>query len=240
MNPETGTFISMDSYQGSIYDPVSLHKYLYANSNPVKYSDPSGYFSFAETSIGQTINGILENSRIFNVLKGLEFVDKATVFCNVLNIGVQVKNIIGAILSNDIVTVFKSFIGIGISCATIAAIVFKYDFLVTMIISCGGLVNDISGVVSAILEGNWWDLVYNIGFLVIDVISMGMSIDAHDFEIALKQSKILRSSDQKSLIDLTKDTKFKEELTEGVKDILFDWAKEYDSFEDVWNIIYHF
>ncbi len=43
MNPSTGTCISMDSYQGSIYDPVSLHKYLYANANPVMYSDPSGY-----------------------------------------------------------------------------------------------------------------------------------------------------------------------------------------------------
>ena len=43
MNPSTGTFISMDSYQGSIYDPVSLHKYLYANANPVMYKDPSGY-----------------------------------------------------------------------------------------------------------------------------------------------------------------------------------------------------
>ena len=33
----------MDSYQGSIYDPVTLHKYLYANANPVMYTDPSGY-----------------------------------------------------------------------------------------------------------------------------------------------------------------------------------------------------
>ena len=32
-----------DTNQGSIYDPVSLHKYLYANANPVMYSDPSGY-----------------------------------------------------------------------------------------------------------------------------------------------------------------------------------------------------
>ena len=34
MNPSVGTFISMDSYEGSIDDPVSLHKYLYANANP--------------------------------------------------------------------------------------------------------------------------------------------------------------------------------------------------------------
>ena len=59
MNPSTGTFISMDSYQGSIYDPVSLHKYLYANANPVMYTDPSGYFSFAECS---TATGIWSTS----------------------------------------------------------------------------------------------------------------------------------------------------------------------------------
>ena len=43
MDPSTGTFTTMDTYQGSIFDPVSLHKYLYANANPVTYVDPSGY-----------------------------------------------------------------------------------------------------------------------------------------------------------------------------------------------------
>ena len=42
MDPSTGTFTSMDTYAGSISDPTSLHKYLFANANPIKYCDPSG------------------------------------------------------------------------------------------------------------------------------------------------------------------------------------------------------
>ncbi len=43
MDTTTGRFTSMDSYLGSVDDPVSLHKYLYANANPINYIDPSGY-----------------------------------------------------------------------------------------------------------------------------------------------------------------------------------------------------
>ena len=43
MDTSTGRFISQDSYAGSISDPISLHKYLYANSNPVMFSDPKGF-----------------------------------------------------------------------------------------------------------------------------------------------------------------------------------------------------
>ncbi len=42
MNPATGSFTQMDTYGGSLSDPMSLHKYLFANANPVKYRDPSG------------------------------------------------------------------------------------------------------------------------------------------------------------------------------------------------------
>lgn len=39
---DTGRFTRRDSYEGSIFDQVSQHKYLYANANPVNLVDPSG------------------------------------------------------------------------------------------------------------------------------------------------------------------------------------------------------
>ena len=62
MNPTTGTFISMDEYAGSIFEPVSLHKYLYANANPVMYTDPTGYFSLGELNVSIGIQNVLMSS----------------------------------------------------------------------------------------------------------------------------------------------------------------------------------
>ena len=66
MDTTTGRFISQDSYAGSISDPTSLHKYLYANANPVMYSDPSGYMTLAETvTVSAIISGM--TSSLINV-----------------------------------------------------------------------------------------------------------------------------------------------------------------------------
>ena len=51
MDTTTGRFIIQDTYQGTINDPVSLHKYLYCSSNPVMNIDPSGYMT--DSLVGQ-------------------------------------------------------------------------------------------------------------------------------------------------------------------------------------------
>jgi RHS repeat-associated protein len=53
-NPANGRFLTQDTFLGVAADPQSLHKYLYANANPVLYSDPSGNMSLTE--MGTALN----------------------------------------------------------------------------------------------------------------------------------------------------------------------------------------
>ncbi|MBI3249129.1 MAG: VCBS repeat-containing protein [Deltaproteobacteria bacterium] len=44
-NQTNGRFVTTDPLEGNVFDPVSLHRYLYANGNPVDVWDPSGLVS---------------------------------------------------------------------------------------------------------------------------------------------------------------------------------------------------
>jgi len=60
LNVTTGRFWSMDTEQGDPSSPLSLHKYLYANGDPVNGIDPSGHEDLATVTeaaeIGVTID----------------------------------------------------------------------------------------------------------------------------------------------------------------------------------------
>ncbi len=49
--PQQGRFISADPEEGNIFEPVSLHRYLYANADPVDNRDPSGRAGLAENLV---------------------------------------------------------------------------------------------------------------------------------------------------------------------------------------------
>jgi RHS repeat-associated protein len=44
-NQASGRFTQQDTWMGINSDPVTLHKYFYANADPVTYTDPTGNFS---------------------------------------------------------------------------------------------------------------------------------------------------------------------------------------------------
>ena len=92
MDPSTGTFISMDSYQGSLYDPVNLHKYLYANANPVMYTDPTGYFSLAEFSIADGIQSTLNSMHQLNSLRNI--IKWANAMTTVYDTAIEIRDVI--------------------------------------------------------------------------------------------------------------------------------------------------
>ncbi|AUG56367.1 tRNA(Glu)-specific nuclease WapA precursor [Acetivibrio saccincola] len=79
MDPSVGRFITADPFGGFMFEPLSLHKYLYANADPVNKIDPSGYFSIQEFATTQTIQGIISSVNwkcigttiLRNALKGL-------------------------------------------------------------------------------------------------------------------------------------------------------------------------
>ena len=47
LNPATGRFWTMDSFEGNQSASLSLHKYLFCHNNPVSRSDPTGHFTDA-------------------------------------------------------------------------------------------------------------------------------------------------------------------------------------------------
>ena len=55
----TGRFMTHDPFLGNHFDPATLHRYMYANANPVMYRDPSGQLTLAEVTCVLTIEGIL-------------------------------------------------------------------------------------------------------------------------------------------------------------------------------------
>ncbi len=64
LNVATGRFHTMDTFEGVSTDPVTLHKYLYANASPVSYTDPSGFFSLAEMQATTGVQGFLQKAAV--------------------------------------------------------------------------------------------------------------------------------------------------------------------------------
>lgn len=94
----------------------------------------------------------------------MDFVKKATVACNGINIVLQVKNIICAdSIGEVVVSMFASGIGIG---------------------------NDIRRIVSAVIHRNWSNVVYNLVFYV-EIYKEGVYGDANRFRYGKYDNRIV-------------------------------------------------
>ena len=59
MDTGTGNFLTQDTWQGNMQDPVTLHKYLYGNSDAVNGVDPSGNMTLSDIGAAIRVVGTL-------------------------------------------------------------------------------------------------------------------------------------------------------------------------------------
>ena len=151
MDPTTGTFISMDSYAGNGMEPITLHKYLYANANPVTYIDPTGYFSLAECSVVQSIQGILNGMHQITWLT--KIVKWANIMCTAYDVAMEIRAVmLGEATIGDVVVALVKGVAIGLLadglCGTVLGIVLK------PMIAVFGLSSQVDQIQEAIEKGD--------------------------------------------------------------------------------------
>jgi large repetitive protein len=63
---DAGRFVSTDPFGGWQVDPLSRHRYIYGHDNPLKYADPTGFYStsLTELSVRSTLLAVLESLAI--------------------------------------------------------------------------------------------------------------------------------------------------------------------------------
>ncbi len=72
LNPAIGRFWTMDTFEGTQSDPLSLHKYLYAHNNPVNGCDPSGHETLGNVLVTSSIIGGLAGGVVGGIRNGVE------------------------------------------------------------------------------------------------------------------------------------------------------------------------
>jgi RHS repeat-associated protein len=61
MDPRAGRFVGTDPFEGFEFEPITLHRYLYAATDPVNQRDPSGLL-FADVTIAAYLGTVLQAS----------------------------------------------------------------------------------------------------------------------------------------------------------------------------------
>ena len=187
----------MDTYGGSLSDPMSLHKYLFANSNPVMYSDPSGQVSKAESVAVVTVMSVLA-AEMNGILYVFKLDDNNTYLSkNDFYRGLW-KSMLTAFVISFILGIITLFLGVIVGPFLIA--------LIGGIVGLGLSFKEICQGVIDIINGKFKSGVMEIAFGIIGATASAASIyygikgimssDNSNTTVAPKSKEIIISDDQ--------------------------------------------
>jgi len=60
-SPSSMRLLSRDSYDGTLKNPITQNHYLYANANPLTYTDPNGYVGMQELNFNMAMMGTVRS-----------------------------------------------------------------------------------------------------------------------------------------------------------------------------------
>ena len=105
-NPETGTFLSQDTYRGEAVEYGTWNLYAYCAGNPVSYVDPSGHawYNKVVKGVKKAVNGVKKTAKkvagtVKKAVKKVASTIKKTtgkmsgILCDALDIAVQVLDL---------------------------------------------------------------------------------------------------------------------------------------------------
>jgi hypothetical protein len=163
--------MSMDTYQGNMHDPMSLHKYMYANANPITNTDPTGMTSLGEMSTALSIRSILDGGIglnywvILNMLKNAAYAVQLTYSITNLATALLTGDLEGVLLAmaNGVVSVM-GLIGI---CESQMAMQ-----ILTKALAMYGAKENVEAFLKAADEGNVEDMLTSGLFIALDIITI--------------------------------------------------------------------
>jgi len=122
LNISTGRFWSMDTSEGDDESPLSLHRYLYANSDPVNGRDPSGHEDLAELGTVQGVIGTINSmtSAVSTAMRAYNFASDVASIADYLPLAVDLMQAFGqptpALVESAVISaVEKKFGPVGVS-----------------------------------------------------------------------------------------------------------------------------
>ena len=103
-----GRFTQQDTWMGHKQEPITLHKYLYANSDPANWTDPTGNFGLFEASVTNTIATELSLMQVDAGFSALDSVFGATGNTGAQETARTIKMVVGiAALGAGGIQIFK-------------------------------------------------------------------------------------------------------------------------------------